>query len=285
MNNLYIKNSHSLLKSIFSEVTTGFRYVDTVGGKVIEGQNNDLNYLIFLLEGELSVSYNEHLNIKVDSREFIFIPKSSEFYIRAVSHSCFIVASFELLERAYDKLSFNAYWNIASQTEHHFAPLSIDYVLNDFLYSLVRYIRNGLDCEKMSEIKLQELFLLLKRFYPKETIANLFHPILGRSPGFKDKVMQNYQNVNGVDELARLLGMGRTNFDLRFKKEFGIPPLQWMLKEKAKRVRFSMADPGVTLSDIMQKYNFNSPTHLNRFCKQQFGCSPSELMKKINYME
>jgi AraC-like DNA-binding protein len=76
--------------------------------------------------------------------------------------------------------------------------------------------------------------------------------------------------------------MGRTNFDLKFKKEFGMPPLRWMLKEKAKRVRFSMAESDITLSDIMQKYNFNSPTHLNRFCKQQFGCSPTELMKKLN---
>ncbi|MDR0430127.1 MAG: helix-turn-helix transcriptional regulator [Tannerellaceae bacterium] len=286
MNNLHLRNRHNLLKSVFSEVVaTGFRYIDTVGERTFEEQSNDHNYLIFLLEGEMLLNYNEYLNIRINPRELFFIPKSSEFSMRVLSHSSFVIAAFSLLELVFDKLSFNAYWNIASQSRHHFEPLSIDFAINDFLYSLIRYIRNGLNCTKMNELKIQELFLLLKRFYSKEIIANLFHPILGKLPGFKDKVMQNYQKVTNVDELAGLLGMGRTNFDIRFKKEFGMTPLQWMLKEKAKRVRFSMADPGVTLSDIMQKYNFNSPTHLNRFCKQQFGCSPSELMKKINDMD
>lgn len=285
MKDLHLNNNHLSLKSALSESTTGFRYYDVSGGKIFEERNNEYNYLVFILEGELLVSYNEFLNIKVTPQHFYLIPKSSEFVIKSLTWCSGIISLFESLEGMYDKSVFQSYWKISSQITHTSGPLPVHYILNDYLYLLLRYIRNGLNCSKMDEIKTQELFLLIRNLYSKEEIANLFHPILGKSLSFKEKVLRNYQNVNSVDELAKILGMGRTNFDVKFKKEFGIPPLRWMLKEKAKRVRFSMAESEITLSDIMQKYNFNSPTHLNRFCKQQFGCSPSELMKRLNELD
>ncbi|MDR0750011.1 MAG: helix-turn-helix transcriptional regulator [Tannerellaceae bacterium] len=251
-------------------------------GKIYEEQNNEYNYLVFLLEGELAVSYNEFINIKVGPRNFYLIPKSSELAVKCLSWCNGIIFLFKTLEGIYDKPVSQAYWKIASQHEQAVTLLPIHYVLSDYLDLLLRYMRNGICCPKMDKIKTQELFLLLQNLYTKEEIANLFHPILGKSLSFKEKVLQNYQDIKNVNELAGILGMGRSNFDIQFKKEFGMPPLRWMLKEKAKRIRFSIAESDITLSDIMQKYDFNSPTHLNRFCKQQFGCSPTELMKKLN---
>ncbi|MDR1160744.1 MAG: AraC family transcriptional regulator [Tannerellaceae bacterium] len=282
MKDLHLKNDPFFLENVSAGLPIRFRHYDMGAGKIYEEQNNEYNYLVFLLEGELTVSYNEFINIKVAPRSFYLIPKSSELVVKSLSWSNGLVFMFETLEGMYDKPVFQAYWKIASQHEQTVALLPIHYVLNDYLDLLLRYMRNGVNCPKMDKVKTQELFLLLQNLYTKEEIANLFHPILGKSLTFKEKILQNYQDITSVDELAGILGMGRTNFDVKFKKEFGMPPLQWMLKEKAKRVRFSMAESDITLSDIMQKYNFNSPTHLNRFCKQQFGCSPTELMKKLN---
>jgi AraC-like DNA-binding protein len=53
-----------------------------------------------------------------------------------------------------------------------------------------------------------------------------------------------------------------------------------MLQQKAKHIKFDMLAPEVTLGDIILKYDFNSPTHFTRFCKQQFGCTPSEMMAR-----
>jgi AraC-like DNA-binding protein len=282
MDNLYLKNESLSLKNGSSGLPVRFKYYDMGAGKIYEEQKNEYNYLVFLLEGELTVSYNEFINIKVAPRNFYLIPKSSELVIKSLSWSNGIVFLFKTLEGMYDKPVSQAYWKIASQHEQAVCLLPVHYLLSDYLDLLLRYMRNGISCPKMDKIKTQELFLLLQNLYTREEIANLFHPILGKSLGFKEKVLQYYQDTASVDELAGILGMGRSNFDIKFKKEFGIPPLRWMLKEKAKRVRFSMAESDVTLSDIMQKYNFSSPTHLNRFCKQQFGCSPTELMKKLN---
>jgi AraC-like DNA-binding protein len=282
MKDLHLKNDPLSSENVSSGLSIRFKHYDISAGKVYEEQNNEYNYLIFLLEGELTVSYNEFINMKVPPRNFFLIPKSSELVIKCLSWCNGLIFMFNTLEGMYDKPVFQAYWKIASQHEQAVTPLPIHYVLSDYLDLLLRYMRNGISCPKMDKIKTQEFFLLLQNLYTKEEIASLFHPILGKSLSFKEKVLHNYQDITNVNELAGILGMSRSNLDIKFKEEFGMPPLQWMLKEKAKRVRFSMTESDITLSDIMQKYNFNSPTHLNRFCKQQFGCSPTELMKKLN---
>ncbi|MDR1258211.1 MAG: helix-turn-helix transcriptional regulator [Tannerellaceae bacterium] len=137
----------------------------------------------------------------------------------------------------------------------------------------------------MHEIKHQELFLILHSQYPREELANLFYPIIGKSFDFRTLIMDNYLKIHHIDELAHLSGMGRTNFDSKFKEEFGTSPHQWILKQKAKHVRNSLAEPEATFSDVMRKYNFNSATHFTRFCKQQFGCTPTELVRRLHQSE
>ncbi|MDR1980465.1 MAG: AraC family transcriptional regulator [Tannerellaceae bacterium] len=282
MKNLLDISKHTPCEHHMSDLRISFKYQTIEGNETFKNENKEFNHLIFMLEGEAIVSYNEFDNIPVKTGEFFLIPKQADLSVKTLVPCEVVLFTFNSFKNICDKLAFQVYWTIASRTEYQFAPLAIRYALNDFLYLLLRYLRNGLNCALMNEIKLQELFLVLRRFYSKEELANLFYPLLGKSLDFKDQVMQHYLSVNSVDELARKIGMSRTNFDIKFKNEFDSPPLQWILKQKAKHVRFSMSEPGNTLSDIMRKYNFNSPTHLNRFCKQQFGCTPSELMKKLN---
>ncbi|MDR1356888.1 MAG: AraC family transcriptional regulator [Tannerellaceae bacterium] len=137
----------------------------------------------------------------------------------------------------------------------------------------------------MHELKHQELFLILHTQYPKEELANLFYPIIGKSIDFRTLIIDNYLKIHHIDELAEMSGMGRTNFDSKFKEEFGTSPHQWILKQKARHVRNNLGEPGATFSDVMRKYNFNSATHFTRFCKQQFGCTPTELVRQIRKSE
>ncbi|MDR1500555.1 MAG: helix-turn-helix transcriptional regulator [Tannerellaceae bacterium] len=116
-------------------------------------------------------------------------------------------------------------------------------------------------------------------------MANLFYPIIGKSFDFRTLIMDNYLKIHHVDELAHLSGMGRTNFDSKFKEEFGTSPHQWIMKQKAKHVRNGLAEPDATFSDIMRKYNFNSATHFTRFCKQQFGCTPTDMVRQLRESE
>jgi AraC-like DNA-binding protein len=39
-------------------------------------------------------------------------------------------------------------------------------------------------------------------------------------------------------------------------------------------------EPEVTISDAMDKFHFNSPSHFNRFCRRYFGESPGVILKE-----
>jgi AraC-like DNA-binding protein len=258
-----------------------FNNYDIHIGEKFSNSDLEVNHLIFLLSGELSVQCNEFQSIKVASEALFLLPKSSRYTLTTLALSNLLVCSFDSLHYIYNELNFRIYTAMRSQMQFTFAPLPIHDALNGYMHTLVKYLKLGINSEFMHKLKFQELFFLLAELYTKKEMTNLFYPLLGQSPDFKNQIMQYFSTVNNVDELAKKMGMGRGNFDIKFKKEFGMTPLQWILKEKAKHVYFSLSEPENTLNDIMNKHHFSSFTHLNRFCKQQFGCSPSELRKRL----
>jgi AraC-like DNA-binding protein len=282
MNDLYhINKRQSNTDSFALEPIIRFEKYEIPDKKEFQLIDSSFNNLIFVNEGEVSVRYNEFKPVHIKKGEFFLIPQAAEYAIHTLSDTKLDIFAFDSIKDIYNKDDFRIYSLTAFQKTFVFMPLPIRKILDDFLNLLLDYIHEGLASPYLYKIKIRELFLLLKVLYSKEEIENLFHPLFSKSFIFKNRVIQYSTQVNNINELARKIGMGRANFDKKFKTEFGISPLQWLLKEKAKHVYFSLSEPEYTLSDIMEKYNFNSPTHLNRFCKQQFGASPSELRKKI----
>ncbi|MDR1344713.1 MAG: AraC family transcriptional regulator [Tannerellaceae bacterium] len=268
-----------------NELQSGFKYVEVESDSALSFKNKDLHYLIFLLEGNAFVSYNEYKNVPMKRGEFTFFPKLSNALIATSSPCKIIVFSFFALKTSCEKHAFQSYWRLFPDIVHKFDTLPLRTPLFEFFDLLILYMKKNMNCAHLHELKHQELFLLLHTQYPKEDLANLFYPIIGKSFDFRTLIMDNYLKIHHIDELAEMSGMGRTNFDGKFKEEFGTSPHQWILKQKAKHVRNSLSEPGATFSDVMRKYNFNSATHFTRFCKQQFGCTPTELVKRMNQSE
>ncbi|MDR1918879.1 MAG: helix-turn-helix transcriptional regulator [Tannerellaceae bacterium] len=245
-------------------------------------QQNDLHHLIFILEGKAVANSNEFKNHQLGQSEFVFFPKLSDSTIKTYSSCKIVVFSFFALKTSSEKQAFQSYWRLFPNINYNFNSLPFRTPLIEFFELLVLYLQRNINCAHLHEIKHQELFLILHTQYPKEDLANLFYPIIGKSFDFRSLILENYLKIHHIDELAHLSGMGRTNFDNKFKEEFGISPHQWILKQKAKHVRNSLAEPDATFSDVMRKYNFNSATHFTRFCKQQFGCTPTELVRQLH---
>jgi AraC-like DNA-binding protein len=273
------------LSTCSNDTQAGFKYVEADSETSLSFKHRDLHYLIFMLEGNASADYNEFKNLPIGQSEFVFFPKLSNALIKTTAPCKIMVFSFFALKTSCEKHAFQAYWRLSSTITHKFDTLPFRSPLIEFFDLLVLYLQKNINCAHLHEIKHQELFLILHTQYPKEELTNLFYPIIGKSFDFRTLVMDNYLKIHHIDELAHLSGMGRTNFDNKFKEEFGISPHQWILKQKAKHVRNCLSEPNTTFSDVMRKYNFNSATHFTRFCKQQFGCTPTELVRRLNQAE
>lgn len=279
MENLFYIEEHASCCKYKSDSETGFRYKEAKAGNSIGRMNTSYYHLIFLREGLLTINCNEFIGRKLQKEECIMIPRSSEMSCKALQDSSIMVMSFDVLQNVCDKDMLHSYRPLVSHTAFSFTPVPIRYPLTSFLDLLAAYLNGGIGCEHLHEIKQKEFFLVLRRCYSKDEIVNLLHPVIGISD-FKNFVLQNYKQVENVGELADRSGMGRTAFDCKFREVFGISTRQWMLKRTAAHIQYKIMDPETSIKDVMNEFNFNSATHFNRFCKQQFHCTPGELLKR-----
>jgi AraC-like DNA-binding protein len=239
------------------------------------------NALFFLLEGEMYGHFNEFRDKGFRGGDILYLPKYSAIEITSHTACRWLTCIFEVPHNVCNKLDFHRYAPLCEKIEYTMAPGTIRPQMQVFLDGLIYSLCNGISCEHYHELKQNEMFLIFRWFYSKEELALLFYPMIGRSLDFKAIVLGSHLYVKSVDDLAKNLNMSRSTFDSRFKQEFGMSAGQWMLKQKANHIRHYMSNPEVTISDAMIKFDFNSPTHFTRFCKQQFGTTPSELIALV----
>ena len=273
---LYL-NEHLSCNHYVSDYRCCFKYYEAESDTEVEEPQLEYNQLVFLLHGHAVVSCDEFKERIFRSGELAFLPRLANVTARIRRGSVLMVCTFDLPNNPCDKLALESCWELCRGMEYTFDPVKVRPQLRQFLDSLAYYLRNGINCEHLHEIKQKELFLIFKWFYPKEELARLFYPMVGKSVDFKAQVMENYPRAASVEDLARLSGMSRSRFDARFKEVFGMPAGQWMLKQKARYVLHALSLPGTTISDIIFRYGFNSPSQFTRFCRQQFGCTPTRL--------
>lgn len=265
-------------KNYMTDIATGFKYLEFSKEMIIEEEYACKNYLLFFLSGHFFVNCNHFCDRTFHNNEMLLLPKSSIVKISAETKSRMLAMSFDVPPSSCDKLLFQSLTPICLNMEYNFNSIPIRYPLMPFIETVIYCLKNEMNCMHLHDIMQREFFFLLRGFYEKEEIAALFHPIIGKELEFKDFVIQNYTKVNNLEELIALSKMGRTSFFIKFKEEFGITAKQWMMKQLKERILGKVVEPGVCVKQLMEVCNFESQTQLYRYFKQQFHCTPKQLI-------
>lgn len=276
----YLKNpdKHQVCKYFFTESSSTFLLTELEANSFMNLDDPEYNHIVVILEGRFRIDRDEYSNIFGEG-EIVFIPAYSQLKIEALEKSKLLTGTFEMPDDICTTKTMDNLGKLKSEIEYAFASVRINPPMQQYLDLLMMYLNNGIKCAHLHEIKEREIFLIFRWFYTEEEFVTLFHPIIGKALDFRATVIKNYKQAKTVDELARIVGMSRSNFDAKFKDIFGIPPKQWMLKRKAQSIRHYISKPGIRIGDVMREYDFESFTQFNRFCRQQFGVSPSQLIK------
>ena len=264
------------------DAKTAFTCFDVKAGEEIRNHSLPLNYVIFVLEGSLEISCNEFENRRFQSGEMAFMLRSSSVCVKALKKSELYILYFDTFLSSSDHQLFKAYLPDVEKIKYDFRPALIPEEVVVFLQQTIYFQNRKVDNMNFNNLKHCEFFLLLRHFCPREEFVMFLSPLISRSLSFRTKVLEKYPQLTGgrVTELAGLVGMGRKNFDKHFREEFGLSPAKWMQQEKSKHLRLFLTEEGVTISDAMDKFHFNSPSHFNRFCHQYFKASPGLIIKK-----
>lgn len=268
---IYYLDEHLACSEYMSDIKLGFKYMEVAQGTVFDVEEKRHKHLFFILEGSVKVRYNEFPNREFTAGEMFFLPKSADCRGEALTKCSFIVHIYDAPVRLCDKVGLNSIVKAAEDVKYEFDSLPICSTLGSFLLLLRTYLQEGMNCHHLHEIKQKELFMIFRTHYSKQDLAQFFFPMLGKSLDFRSKVMAHYPQAKTVRDLAAICHYSEGHFNELFTAEFGEPPYRWMQKQKAKHIIGRLLDPSVPLKEIVYEFDFSSQSHLNRYCKVQFG--------------
>lgn len=236
------------------------------------------NCIMFLTKGELLVNSEEYAGVTLKANQFILQAIGSKIESLAMTDCELILYRFNEPFLLCDE----SQRELLQTTEPPLICTPLDMVppMTHFIESLQYYITDNRICGDLLKAKRAELSYILSTFYTLHELASLFHAISQYTNSFHYFVMNNYTKVRNVEEFAHLGGYTITTFRRLFKNMFDEPAYEWMLKKKKIGIIEDLYHSKLTISDISNKYAFESLPHFSNFCKTHFGDSPRALRNK-----
>lgn len=243
------------------------------------------NLLIFVLKGELILSYLHHERERIAQGQMILIPtevdltclmtEDTTLYILCIRNpknlcECF---SLDMLLKEDDEASNGG----------RLFVLEADSKIKMFFEGWNEFISDGLLCKYYLSLKIKELFYYLRAYHTKEDLLYFFYPILSNDLRFSDFIMRTYSRVKSIQEWADMANYSLSGFQKRFRKVFGTSAHYWLKDKKLKAIFHDITSTNQTFKEISSKFDFSSPSHFNDYCKDNFGHTPGTIRReKVN---
>lgn len=251
-------------------------------GETITKTHREVHHLVFFLDGTTLVNCNLFEPTDYHAGDILFLPRMAECLFEAKTTARILIHEFNnltcdssscILRELYIHSS-----KVADDTPYLTKVQAVPAV-NVFIDSVINYLKDGKSDSALWYAKHQEAIHTLRLYYPLEVIQLFLRPLLHNSIPFENQVFMYAKYASTTDELAEMCGYSVSNFRRLFKKHFGVPVFHWLLEQKSKRIYIDLTLSDLPLKDIIKKYGFTSPSHLNKFCKQFFDATPSAIKK------
>lgn len=95
-------------------------------------------------------------------------------------------------------------------------------------------------------------------------------------------IENEYSKNITVEQLANISMMSRTNFRRKFKAEYNISPIAYLLQVRIKRACELLQHTSYTISQIAYMTGFNGTEHFCRSFKKRMGLTATEYKKSIS---
>ncbi|MDL2255139.1 helix-turn-helix domain-containing protein [Parabacteroides sp. OttesenSCG-928-K15] len=243
--------------------------------------------LIFLIDGELILSYDRFIEREIPNEEFLLISPGSHLLARAKQDVFLLV--FHLSDSVFLRKLLSSDIqsdNLETSTQGVNSDiLPVGAHVKRYLSSLLQSISSYSYCNSYYQIKINELYYLLFKHYSMEELIVFFHPILNPNLSFKDFVLTNYHKATNIQELASLCSYSLSGFEKKFRRVFGMSAYQWMKERKNNQIYHEIHLTDKPFKQIADEQGFLSMPQFSDYCKKHFGLPPGKLRKRINHQE
>ena len=255
--------------------------------KLSEGKSvqilSQLNQILFVSNGDLTISHKGILNKKVKDGEFILIPMHSPCVFKVKQASTILVIRLD------DYINLHDYFppNLVSEKENKKAKdentgfLKPHQRMTEFANTLENYLKDGIKSDRFFNLKIQEFFFLIQTYHDEQSVVKFISSIYSSDFAFSNDVFRHFSQVKTVKELAKIFDYSLSGFEKKFKKIFQESPYRWIREQRSKKIYQEVCYGQKTFTRLADEYGFSSPAHFNDFCKQFYGETPGDLRKKI----
>lgn len=240
---------------------------------------DDIRYsvIIFSISSPVEICILGSSSIHIPEKHMFHIIKGSSFTIKAPANASIIMLSFRGIDYVCHKVQYEKLTQQLETLKIAQYPIPIKPILLRCMEQVQRYLQGSICCYHLQELKRKEISMLLKHLYSVEELAPLITDMLQASNDFKANVFYHAPNAKNAKELAQLCGYSIKTFERTFKQRFDTTPYQWMNKQKKLQLLEYLANNDLSIKQIAITLQFASSSHLNTFCKKEFGVTTSQL--------
>ena len=136
--------------------------------------------------------------------------------------------------------------------------------------------KNGLIAAKSIELVTHFFIQLQKRNTDKESYG-IPDVEIGKIFEIKGLLTKNIENPPDMDTLSKIFAMSKAKLRTNFKKVFGMPPYQYVIRERLNEAYRLLETSNRSLTDIALSLGFNDQSHFTKSFKNTFDCLPSSV--------
>lgn len=237
--------------------------------------------MVFVLKGKVQVVCEGKKDEEVEEGEMFLLSPLLKSQVKCVEDVEILVFTSDH-PKEYSAELVRSLKKECEKLNYHFNKLPIRQPLDAFFELLECYLKDRMACGHLLEEKQEELFILLNNYYTKSELELFLYPLaMLKDSDFKEIVIQNSLRAKGVQELIDMCGYTTGGFKKIFKEMFDEPVYQWMLQQKADKLRYRLAEDDVNLKGLIDEFGFSSPAHFTKFCKKWLGKTPTQFMDEV----
>ena len=148
-----------------------------------------------------------------------------------------------------------------------------------FVQSLLPHYDHGKIAEAFSDVKREELLLILLQAQPE--LAGLFFDYgTPEKINLEEFMNRNYQFRVSLDRFAFLTGRSLSAFKRDFKQVFKETPGHWLVQRRLQEAYFLMDKQRQSPAKIYLELGFETLPHFSYAFKKQFGLTPTQLISQ-----
>ncbi len=252
------------------------------------------NKIIFITSGALAITYDKPPSESMPKGSIILLPAKSAFNSYAEEDTKLIIIHLHYQPESNELLLYNELFKGILNERHDTSNtssslkekldeeryfLTIHKSLWPYLENLGERIKDGLKSNTFFELKLQELFLLLRAYYSKEELSRFFSPMQYCEQSFYSIIINNFENAKTVKELAQLTNYSVSGFEKKFKRVFNTSAGNWLKQQKSTIIFNDISNGSDSFKNISYQNGFSSISHFNNYCKLHFSKTPGEIRR------